>query len=83
MKTKNKKFKVPAYVSRDIGVMVEDFKGTLDLVMEQTAEIPKIKKSMEVMHEDIEAVKIDIEFIRGDVEVIKTDIEQIKHDLKS
>lgn len=90
MKTKNKKFKVPAYVSRDIGVMIEDFKGNLGLVMEQTSQIPQIKEDIEEIKEDIGVLKGDVMLlkkdmkeVKEDVSVIKIDIEQIKHDLKN
>jgi len=90
MKVKNNKFKVPAYVSRDIGVMIEDFKGTLDLVVEQTIQIPQIKEDISVLKKDIQEVKSDVAVlkkdlvdVKDDIGTIKIDIEQIKHDLKN
>lgn len=76
MKSKTKKIKIPLGLSRDVGVMIEHFNDTLNLVAEQTSQIPKIK-------EDVAQIRDDLNNVKEDVELIKMDIETIKHDLKN
>ena len=97
MKAKTQKIKIPSFVSRDVGVMIESFNSTLELVAEQTSQIPQIKEDITelkedvaILKEDVGVLKVDVNVlkkdmreVKEDVGIIKMDIEQIKHDLKN
>jgi peptidoglycan hydrolase CwlO-like protein len=73
MAMNKKKVKIPADLSRDVGVMIEHFDEKLTFVMEQVVDHTT----------KINAISQSLEEVKEDIGIIKMDIEQIKHDLKN
>ena len=61
---KKQKISIPTGLPDQVGALIEDFNSKVDLVLEQTSEIPKIKKNVERLTEDMEIVKSDLESIK-------------------
>ena len=61
---KKQKISIPTGLPDQVGTLIEDFNSKMDLVLEQTSEIPKIKKNVERLTEDMEIVKSDLESIK-------------------
>ena len=59
----------------EVGALLEDFNSKIELVAEQTSQIPSIKEKIDFMAEDIEIIKTDLEFIKGSLKK-KVDVDE-------
>ena len=63
--------------SSEVGTLIEDFTSQVRLVAEQTSEVPKIKKSVDRLTDDMEIVKSDLESIKYTLKM-KVDLDDFR-----
>ena len=74
---KKQKISIPTGLSDQVGALIEDFNNKMDLVLEQTSEIPKIKKVLDEHTRTLEVMKSDIELIKYSLK-LKVDLNEFK-----
>ena len=78
---KKQKISIPTDLSDQVRALIEDFNSKMDLVLEQTSEIPKIKKNVDKLTDDLELVKADVDVIKADMGIMKEDVVTMKGDV--
>lgn len=76
-----KNLKKHDWSSTEVGTLIEDFTSQVKLVAEQTAEIPKINKKVDLIQEDLEVMKTDLDVMKADMNVMREDMNVTKEDI--
>ena len=63
------------FTGTQVGVLIEEFRGKLDFVID---DLTSVKKTVNVINQELGRQKEDIFIIKADIRIIKNDIGDIK-----